>query len=198
MPTTVTMQRNSLAALPCACPSRYGYRSVWEVEAVVANYSAAGLPLEAIWTDVSVLPLSYCRHIAGTASATATCGCMARGLPSAGWQGGHMDSVQRQTSPPQQLVSVPAKCFRSVQVPVPAPLPPPQIDHMDGWKDFTFHPTNFPLPEMQASGVAGWWGQAAWVLSVCGVQTVCGSHPFACHVQWTVGHTWQSTVGWGA
>lgn len=32
---------------------RYGYKSIWEVEAVVANYSAAGLPLETIWTDVS-------------------------------------------------------------------------------------------------------------------------------------------------
>jgi alpha-glucosidase (family GH31 glycosyl hydrolase) len=32
---------------------KYGYRSVWELEGVAANYSAAGLPLEAIWTDVS-------------------------------------------------------------------------------------------------------------------------------------------------
>ncbi|KAL4423393.1 hypothetical protein ABPG77_004324 [Micractinium sp. CCAP 211/92] len=53
---------------------KYGYRSVWEVQQVVANYSAAGLPLEAIWTD---------------------------------------------------------------------------IDHMDGWRDFTFHPEHYPLPEMQ-------------------------------------------------
>ncbi|KAL4448263.1 hypothetical protein ABPG75_005482 [Micractinium tetrahymenae] len=53
---------------------KYGYRSVWEVEQVVANYSAAGLPLEAIWTD---------------------------------------------------------------------------IDHMDSWRDFTFHPQNYPLQEMQ-------------------------------------------------
>ncbi|GAB4817380.1 hypothetical protein N2152v2_004426 [Parachlorella kessleri] len=51
-----------------------GYKTVWEVEEVVANYSAAQIPLETIWTD---------------------------------------------------------------------------IDHMDGWRDFTFHPKNFPLPEMQ-------------------------------------------------
>jgi len=37
------------ARLPVhACP----LQSVWEVEQVVANYSQAGLPLEAIWTDV--------------------------------------------------------------------------------------------------------------------------------------------------
>jgi hypothetical protein len=46
-------------------------------------------------------------------------------------------------------------------------VPPsaPQIDHMDGWRDFTFHPANFPLPEMQVwiggwlvwGGVGGWW-----------------------------------------
>ena len=24
-----------------------------------------------------------------------------------------------------------------------------QIDHLDGWRDFTFHPQNYPLPEMQ-------------------------------------------------
>jgi hypothetical protein len=36
---------------------------------------------------------------------------------------------------------------------------------MDGWRDFTFHPANFPLPEMQVwiggwlvwGGVGGWW-----------------------------------------
>lgn len=28
-------------------------------------------------------------------------------------------------------------------------LRPVQIDHMDGWRDFTFHPEHYPLPEMQ-------------------------------------------------
>ena len=37
--------------------SAAGYRSVWEVEGVVANYSAAGLPLEAIWSDVRRMPV---------------------------------------------------------------------------------------------------------------------------------------------
>lgn len=31
---------------------RYGYSSVWEVREIVANYSAAGLPLEAQWIDI--------------------------------------------------------------------------------------------------------------------------------------------------
>ena len=34
---------------------RYGYQSIWEVEEVVANYSAAGLPLDTIWTDINYM-----------------------------------------------------------------------------------------------------------------------------------------------
>lgn len=40
------------AVLMHLCDCRYGYKSVWEVEQVVSNYSAASLPLEAIWTDI--------------------------------------------------------------------------------------------------------------------------------------------------
>lgn len=29
------------------------------------------------------------------------------------------------------------------------------IDHLDGWRDFTFNPVHFPLPEMQVGRVAG-------------------------------------------
>lgn len=39
---------------------RYGYKDVWEVRDVIANYSAADIPLEAQWIDIDISTMMDC------------------------------------------------------------------------------------------------------------------------------------------
>lgn len=67
LPPAVLDQLTQVVGRPAMVPrwalgwhqSKYGYQSVWEVQEVVANYSAAGLPLEALWTDIGAPRLVY-------------------------------------------------------------------------------------------------------------------------------------------
>lgn len=38
---------------------RWGYRDVDTLSQVVANYSAAGLPLETLWSDIEYMPKRF-------------------------------------------------------------------------------------------------------------------------------------------
>ena len=59
-PTDVLDQLTQVVGRPAMMPywslgwqqSKYGYKSIWEVEEVLTNYSRAGIPLEAIYTDI--------------------------------------------------------------------------------------------------------------------------------------------------
>ncbi|PRW45700.1 alpha-glucosidase isoform A [Chlorella sorokiniana] len=62
-PLDVMRQLTALVGRPALPPywafgfhqGRTGYQSLEELEAVVANYTAAGLPLESVWTDIDLL-----------------------------------------------------------------------------------------------------------------------------------------------
>jgi alpha-glucosidase len=68
-PTEVSKQYAEVAGLPVMMPywgfglhqCRYGYRDFYAIAEVVANYSAANIPLETMWTD-SKLSLSWKRE----------------------------------------------------------------------------------------------------------------------------------------
>lgn len=62
-PVEVSQQIAGVVGLPTNIPygglgfhqCRYGYRDVYEVAAVVYNYSQAGISLETMWTDIDYM-----------------------------------------------------------------------------------------------------------------------------------------------
>jgi alpha-glucosidase len=62
-PREVAVQYSEITQLPLMVPywglgyhqCKYGYRDIYEVAAVVANYSEANIPLETMWTDIDYM-----------------------------------------------------------------------------------------------------------------------------------------------
>jgi alpha-glucosidase (family GH31 glycosyl hydrolase) len=61
-----------------ACARRWGYRDVSTLREVVANYSAAGLPLETIWSDIEYMPKRFWTMAMDERERVPVCMCMCK------------------------------------------------------------------------------------------------------------------------